>query len=290
MPYFSATVAALPYFLKDRQSSGIPGLGGLLGGTGTGTDLIPTSIPTGLFNDPGSLTGSGSGVLPTGLVGNLEGGLTGGSGSGIGSVVSDLTSLGGSSTDDTGDGACQNVTVIFARGTSELGTLGSIVGPGLSKDIKSALNNHVAVEGVDYPADAAGIATEIGGTGGTGTQAMVKDVQTALAKCPDTQVVLSGYSQGAMLVHNTMNVLNGAQASSVKAAITFGDPFVGESINKITSGAFKSFCATGDPVCEAGAAISPSSGGTSSASTASHLGYGADTGAAATFIKSKVTV
>lgn len=119
---------------------------------------------------------------------------------------------------------------------------------------------------------------------------MIADVQEALSKCPDTQIVLSGYSQGAMLVHNTMGALNTTAAASVKACVTFGDPFVGEAIKNFASADWKSFCATDDPVCDSGAAMSPASGGTTSASTLSHLGYGADTQTAATFIKGKVTI
>ncbi|KUI69608.1 Cutinase [Cytospora mali] len=294
--YLSATAAALPSGLQDRQSSGISGLGGLSGGTGT--DSSSSSIPTGLLGGLGSGTGSfGSGTgtdsssssIPTGLLGGLgSGSLGSSSSSGLGSLAARF-SAGGSSTENGLSDACQKVTVIFARGTTELGNMGSIVGPGLSTDLKSALNNNVAVQGVDYAADAAGITEEIG-SDGPGTQAMVKDVQTALSKCPDTQIVLSGYSQGAMLVHNTMSSLTSTQAASVKVALTFGDPFVGESIKNLDSGSFKSFCATGDSVCLTGASSSPSSGGTTSASTSGHLGYGADTGTAATFVKGKVSV
>lgn len=119
---------------------------------------------------------------------------------------------------------------------------------------------------------------------------MIADVKSALSKCPDTQIVLAGYSQGAMLVHNTMGALSTTEAAAVKVCVTFGDPFVGEAIKNFSSDNWKSFCATGDSVCDAGVATSPASGGTTSASTLGHLGYGADTGTAATFIKGKVSV
>jgi cutinase len=175
--------------------------------------------------------------------------------------------------------------VIFARGTGDPGAIGMVVGPGL----KTALGNSATMTGVDYAASAEGIATEVGGKGGAGTQAMVKAVQSALASCPDAQIVLSGYSQGAMLVHNTMNNLDATQAGKVKAAVTFGDPFVGQAVKGVPEGAFKSFCASGDSICAAGAGSSPSSGGTKSSSTSGHLGYGSDTTAAAEFIKSKIS-
>lgn len=114
---------------------------------------------------------------------------------------------------------------------------------------------------------------------------MIADVQSALAKCPTTQLVLAGYSQGAMLVHNTMTSLTTAQAGSVKACVTFGDPFVGTAIANLASADWKSFCAGGDPVCEAGVGTSPASGGTASASVEGHLGYGADVQAAADWVK-----
>ncbi|KAK2599698.1 hypothetical protein N8I77_011430 [Diaporthe amygdali] len=322
--YFSATAAGLPLFSKNTRQS-LPGLGsgtgtgtgipslpsGLpgLGGDGTGSGILP--IPSGLLGGlGGSGTGSGSLPIPTGLLGGLGGGSgtpalptglpgLGGDSTGSGLDLSGL--LGGTSTGtsdtaaDTADTStsantaaaaadCNAVTVIFARGTTEAGTLGSVVGPGLQK----ALGSSATVTGVAYAADAGGIATEISPSGGAGTQAMVKAVQSALSSCPDTQIVLSGYSQGAMLVHNTMNNLASAQAGKVKAAVTFGDPFVGQAVKGIPDGAFKSYCASGDTVCSSGVASSPSSGGTTSASAMGHLGYGSDTSAAATFIKSKV--
>lgn len=277
--------------------SGIPGIPGLGGdGTGSGIPSLPTGIP-GLGGDG---TGSGSLPIPTGLLGGLGGG------SGTPALPTGLPGLGGDSTGtETGDTSstdaaadtntaaaaadCKAVTVIFARGTTEPGTLGAVVGPGLNTALGTALNNNAVVTGVAYAADAGGIATEISPSGGAGTKAMVKAVTDALASCPSTQIVLSGYSQGAMLVHNTMSNLDAAAAGKVKAAVTFGDPFVGQAVKGIPDGAFKSFCASADTVCATGAGTSPSSGGTTSASATGHLGYGSDTTAAATFIKGKVT-
>ncbi|OMP82316.1 Cutinase, partial [Diplodia seriata] len=192
---------------------------------------------------------------------------------------------GGQSTSNGLDEACKAATLIFARGTTETGNMGSVVGPGFASSLKEQLGDgKVAIQGVDYAADAGGIATEI--TGGAGTTAMVADVQKAVQKCPDTQIILSGYSQGAMLVHNTMNKLTAAQAKNVKAAVTFGDPFKTQALKNIDASAFKTFCASGDSVCGGGS----SSGSAGSASTSGHLGYGADAGTAAKFVKTKVTV
>lgn len=48
--------------------------------------------------------------------------------------------------------------------------------------------------------------------------------QQALSQCPDTKVVLSGYSQGGQLVHNAAKLLPAKTAGKVAAAVTFGDP------------------------------------------------------------------
>jgi hypothetical protein len=64
------------------------------------------------------------------------------------------------------EGACKDVTVIFARGTSEMGNVGSVAGPpffqALAKEIGS---DKLAVQGVEYPASIGGIMT-LGSDGG----------------------------------------------------------------------------------------------------------------------------
>lgn len=64
------------------------------------------------------------------------------------------------------EGACKDVTVIFARGTSEMGNVGSVAGPpffqALAKEIGS---DKLAVQGVEYPASIGGI-MNLGSDGG----------------------------------------------------------------------------------------------------------------------------
>lgn len=50
-----------------------------------------------------------------------------------------------------------DLTFIFARGTTEVGTMGSVVGPPTASALQKLVGaNGVSVQGVDYPADAAG--------------------------------------------------------------------------------------------------------------------------------------
>ncbi|KAF6819415.1 cutinase [Colletotrichum plurivorum] len=180
-------------------------------------------------------------------------------------------------------GACKAFTLLFARGTTEMGTLGSVVGPGLQRDVQAALGaDKVDVVGVAYPADMGGIMSETTGSG-PGSVAMANQANQAIAKCPQTKLILTGYSQGGMVVHNAGKKLSG---KAVAAAVTFGDPFKGQGVTGVPAGKFKSFCAAGDTVCSAGGCAS--AGGCGSASGAGHIGYGSDTKAAAAFIKTAV--
>ncbi|KAK2012027.1 cutinase [Colletotrichum eremochloae] len=181
------------------------------------------------------------------------------------------------------ESGCKAVTVLFARGTTEPGTLGVVVGPGLEKDLQSDLGaDSVTFEGVSYPADGAGIMAEVAGSG-PGSTAMSSQANQWLSKCPETKLVLTGYSQGAMAVHNAAKMLKG---KSVFAAVTFGDPYKSQLVSGVPEDKFKSFCGAGDSVCSFGGCAS--AGGCQSKSAAGHLGYSADLSDAAAFIKSVV--
>lgn len=49
-------------------------------------------------------------------------------------------------------------------------------------------------------------------------------VTQAFSQCPDTQVVMSGYSQGAQVTHLAAADLPAATMEKVSAVVTFGDP------------------------------------------------------------------
>ncbi|KAJ5595297.1 uncharacterized protein N7459_001505, partial [Penicillium hispanicum] len=117
--------------------------------------------------------------------------------------------------------ACQPLTFIFARGSDELGSMGTVVGP---------------------------------------------------PQCPDTKVVLGGYSHGSMVVHDAVN---GLKADQIATAVLFGDPFKAMSVGDLASSHIKEFCATGDPVCENGANV------------LAHVSYGSDASTAAQFLVEK---
>ncbi|EAW19003.1 carbohydrate esterase family 5 protein [Aspergillus fischeri NRRL 181] len=268
----------------------IPGLGGS-SSSGSGFSLpgftLPTSIPG--LGSLGSLGSSGSSSGASGLSGlSGLGGLSGLNGlsasttdssaeastSGTAATSSDSNSgvalsglLGGSITENgvKNKDACQPLTFIFARGTSELGNMGSIAGPPVATKLRSLLNNKVVVQGVDYPASIEGNAM-LGAAGGPTMASLVKQ---ALSQCPDTKVVVGGYSQGAMVVHNAANSLSEGQ---IAAAVLFGDPFKSQAVGKVDKADVKEYCAAGDPVCLNGVNV------------LAHLSYGDDAAEAAQFL------
>lgn len=96
--------------------------------------------------------------------------------------------------DLTSGGACKPMTVIFARGTTETGNVGTLVGPPFFRALESAMGaGNVAVQGVEYPADIPGF---LAGGDKKGSALMAQMATQAMAKCPDTKLVMSGYSQG----------------------------------------------------------------------------------------------
>lgn len=105
--------------------------------------------------------------------------------------------------------------------------------------------------------------------GGSGGPKMASLVKQALKQCPNTKVVLGGYSQGSMVVHNAADKLS---ADQISGAVLFGDPFKMQAVGKLDKSKTKEFCASGDPVCANGANVM------------AHLSYGGQAKEAAQFL------
>ncbi|PYI21833.1 cutinase-domain-containing protein [Aspergillus violaceofuscus CBS 115571] len=278
-----ATALAAPTpTLHGRQFDLSSLLSGSSSGSSTSTGSSGLSALASLFPTSGSATGSTTGSADTS--GSASGSTTGtttsstDSSSGLSALSSLFPSSSASTTSSSGssDGlsvtsntGCKELTFIFARGTTEMGNMGSVVGPEVASALQSLTGNKVTVQGVDYPADWAGN-MDLGASGGPKMASLVKQ---ALSQCPNTKVVLGGYSQGSMVVHNAASSLSAGQ---IQAAVLFGDPLKMTSVGKLASSKVKEFCATGDPVCENGVNVM------------AHLSYGSDAQTAAQFLVSAV--
>jgi len=172
---------------------------------------------------------------------------------------------------------CAPITIIFARGTLELGNVGELAGPPFFNALDDLVGTqNVAVQGVDYPADILGY-LEGGDAGGSATLADL--TEQAASQCPDTQIVLSGYSQGAQLVHNGVQQISAQVASRVAAVVLFGDPDKDQPLPNISEDIVDTFCFTDDLICDALPIVD-----------AAHLSYALDAGAAAQFVQAHVNL
>ncbi|WP_264027510.1 cutinase family protein [Mycolicibacterium pyrenivorans] len=91
--------------------------------------------------------------------------------------------------------SCPDVEVVFARGTAEPAGLGR-VGQAFVEELRSDLGGRsVNVYAVNYPASYDFLQSAPQGADDTSAH-----VQATVASCPDTSIVLGGYSQGAAVV------------------------------------------------------------------------------------------
>ncbi|EPE28051.1 alpha/beta-Hydrolase [Glarea lozoyensis ATCC 20868] len=149
-------------------------------------------------------------------------------------------------------GGCRDIIFFFARGSTEVGNMGSTVGPPTGQGLKDAFGAaSVAVEGTDYPA---GLGTNAlpGGADPVGIRDMRDGINAAATQCPNSIIAVGGYSQGAAVVHRAVENLSASVKDKIAAAITYGD-----TQNLQDRGQIPNFppektlviCNTGDAVC-----------------------------------------
>lgn len=100
--------------------------------------------------------------------------------------------------------------------------MGTVVGPPLAASMKASFGaNNVAIQGVDYAADIVGAGTgAIAPKDAAGAKNMVAMVMKVAAACPNSKVVLSGYSQGAEQVRGALMGLSVGGAGSGMIAVS----------------------------------------------------------------------
>jgi cutinase len=177
---------------------------------------------------------------------------------------------------------CPNAEVVFARGTGEP------VGPGgpgqaFYDSLTSQLpGKTINLYPVNYPST-----TDYANSAKEGAADEVAHVQATAANCPNTKIVIGGYSQGAGVADLTSHQLPPQVANRVAALALFGNPqssyAKGLADNQIpplnpsyTPKAID-ICLPNDNICAEGGSI------------IAHLGYVPDaTNQAATFVAQKL--
>ncbi|OJJ50761.1 hypothetical protein ASPZODRAFT_255140 [Penicilliopsis zonata CBS 506.65] len=166
---------------------------------------------------------------------------------------------------------CTDYTIIFARGTSEPGNVGVLVGPPLFIALEDLIGSSaLTIQGVnDYAASVEGY---LEGGSAVASAEMASQIESAVSDCPDTKLIVSGYSQGCQVVHNAINSLSATTAAYISSVLLFGDPDDGQALSNVASSKVDTFCHVDDDICDDGVLILPA-----------HLTYAENVAAAAAF-------
>jgi cutinase len=182
---------------------------------------------------------------------------------------------------------CSAVAVVFARGTHQDPGLGD-VGQSFVDSLTSQVGGRsVDVYAVNYPAN-----DDYHNSATAGSNDASAHIQDTVASCPNTKIVLGGYSQGSTVIDLATTDMPAPVADHVAAVALFGEPTSGFStmlwggqplptISPLYAGKTISLCAPDDPICSPGGNIMAhlsyiSSGMTNQAATfaVNHLGHG----------------
>ncbi|MGB8405838.1 MAG: cutinase family protein [Mycobacterium sp.] len=117
---------------------------------------------------------------------------------------------------------CSDVEVVFGRGTNEPAGLGSVGGPFVDDLRARVAPRTVDATAVDYPAS-----NDFQFSVPAGIDAARSLVESTAANCPNTKIVLGGYSQGAAIIEGATNAVSPQVATHVAASALFGTPRTG---------------------------------------------------------------
>jgi cutinase len=153
---------------------------------------------------------------------------------------------------------CSDVAVVFARGTHQEPGLGN-VGEAFVQSLTAQVNGRsVDVYAVNYPAS-----DDYHGSSSAGAGDATAHIRDVVANCPNSKIVLGGYSQGSTVIDLATNQLSPSAANHVAAVALFGEPSSGFStmlwggqplptINPAYGSKTISLCAPDDPICSPG--------------------------------------
>jgi cutinase len=156
---------------------------------------------------------------------------------------------------------CPDAEVVFARGTNEPPGMGR-VGDAFVDSLRQQTGGmNIKTYGVNYAA------SKLQLHGGDGANDVINHVKKTVSDCPNTKIVLGGYSQGASVMDivagvpiggiNFGNSLPPDLASHVVAVATFGDiaDRAGGSLptqSAMLGSKAIDLCNPNDPICHAG--------------------------------------
>ncbi|RAH41539.1 putative cutinase [Aspergillus brunneoviolaceus CBS 621.78] len=179
-------------------------------------------------------------------------------------------------------GTCKDFTLIFVRGSGEVGNMGAVVGPLLCVMLKEQISpNRVACQGVDgmytasFPQNFLAPNTDAKSIASAATM-----LELATTKCPKTQAVAGGYSQGTAVIDYAVQEVKHEVRNKIKGVVLFGYTRNIQDRGGIPGypqDRTKVYCAPGDLVCDEILLVTPP-----------HQTYGLYAKDAAEFLASKV--
>lgn len=156
---------------------------------------------------------------------------------------------------------CKDIEVVFARGTDEPPGIG-VVGQALVDELRPLVKGKsIGTYAVKYPASWDFLAAARGANDASAR------VQSTAAKCPDTKIVLGGYSQGAAVIDvvatsavaglGFTKPMPAAVAKNVAALAVFGNPSarLGQPLtimSPLYGPKTADMCNVADPICSQG--------------------------------------
>jgi cutinase len=154
-------------------------------------------------------------------------------------------------------GPCPDVEVVFARGTNEPPGFGP-TGQAFVDSLRSKVaGRSVGFYAVNYPAS-----DDLVRSPPVGADDARAHVQATVANCPNTRMVLGGFSQGANVIDRITEELRPEVADHVAAVAVFGNPrstfarTLGGGQLATISPLYRSktidLCVPDDPVCSEG--------------------------------------
>jgi cutinase len=156
---------------------------------------------------------------------------------------------------------CPDAEVVFARGTDEPPGLGRVGDAFVDSLRKQTGGMNIGTYAVNYPA------SKLQLHGGDGAKDAISHIKSTASSCPNTEIVLGGFSQGASVVDIVAGVPVGGiswgsslppeYANNVAAVATFGDVAdrAGGSLptqSALLGSKAIDLCNPSDPICHAG--------------------------------------
>lgn len=156
--------------------------------------------------------------------------------------------------------ACPDVEVVFARGTGEPPGVGGVGGAFVNAVRGRVGGRSVGEYGVNYPASGAFNSPGFRGGYNAGIGDERGHIQFMAASCPNTRLVVGGYSQGAAVTGDlTSGGVSADGANHVAAVALFGKPSANwlrtfgrppVVIGPQFGGKTIDLCAAGDSICD----------------------------------------